>query len=45
VVMARGRDAADTALTTSFAHTLLEEFIVWTDRALPTEACTTAAGA
>ena len=30
-VMARGRDAADTALTTSYNHILLEEFVVWTD--------------
>ena len=30
-LMARGRDAADTALTTSYNHMLLEEFVVWTD--------------
>ena len=31
VLMARGRDAADVALTTSFGTTLLEKFAVWTD--------------
>jgi transglutaminase-like putative cysteine protease len=31
VLMARGRDAADTALTTSFYPANLEKFLVWTD--------------
>jgi transglutaminase-like putative cysteine protease len=31
VVMARGRDAGDVALTTSFGPTILEKFIVYTD--------------
>ncbi len=31
VVMARGRDATDVALTTSFGTTRLEKFVVWTD--------------
>jgi len=31
VVMARGRDAADVALTTSFGNTQLSKFVVWTD--------------
>src|SRR5438270_6802106 len=31
VVMARGRDAVDVALTTSFGPTTLEKFIVYTD--------------
>ncbi len=31
IVMARGRDAADTALTTTFGSNLLESFKVWTD--------------
>jgi transglutaminase-like putative cysteine protease len=31
VLMARGRDAADVALTTGFGPTLLEKFTVWTD--------------
>lgn len=31
VLMARGRDAADTALTTSFGSTQLLDFKVWTD--------------
>jgi len=30
-LMARGRDAADTALTTSYNQMLLEDFVVWTD--------------
>ena len=29
--MARGRDAVDVALTTSFGATTLKEFTVWTD--------------
>jgi hypothetical protein len=29
--MARGRDAVDVALTTSFGTTRLERFTVWTD--------------
>ena len=29
--MARGRDAVDVALTTSFGTTALKEFSVWTD--------------
>src|SRR4029077_16178563 len=31
VLMARGRDAVDVALTTSFGNTTLKEFSVWTD--------------
>jgi transglutaminase-like putative cysteine protease len=31
VLMARGRDAADTALTTTFGATALDSFTVWTD--------------
>jgi transglutaminase-like putative cysteine protease len=31
VLMARGRDAVDVALTTSFGPTHLERFLVWTD--------------
>ena len=31
VLMARGRDAVDCALTTSFGPTRLEKFLVWTD--------------
>jgi len=31
IVMARGRDATDVALTTSFGPTSLQKFIVWTD--------------
>jgi transglutaminase-like putative cysteine protease len=30
-LMARGRDAADTALTTSYNQMTIEEFVVWTD--------------
>src|SRR4051794_7086588 len=35
VVMARGRDAVDVALTTSFGTTLLGSFTVWTDEVGP----------
>ena len=31
IVMARGRDAVDVALTTSFGPNRLEKFVVWTD--------------
>jgi transglutaminase-like putative cysteine protease len=31
VLMARGRDAVDVALTTSFGSTQLDKFVVWTD--------------
>ncbi len=31
ILMARGRDAVDVALTTSFGSTALQEFCVWTD--------------
>ncbi len=31
VLMARGRDAVDAALTTSFGETTLKSFVVWTD--------------
>lgn len=31
VLMARGRDATDVALTTSFGPTSLQKFVVWTD--------------
>ena len=37
VLMARGRDATDVALTTSFGPTRLEKFSVWTDE-VPQEA-------
>jgi transglutaminase-like putative cysteine protease len=37
VVMARGRDAVDVALTTSFGTTQLESFRVWTDEVGPDE--------
>lgn len=43
VLMARGRDAADTALTTSFGATKLLEFKVWTDE-LPAPAPLDGAG-
>jgi transglutaminase-like putative cysteine protease len=32
VLMARGRDAVDVALTTSFGPSRLEKFTVWTDQ-------------
>ena len=32
VLMARGKDAVDVAITTSFGPTLLEKFIVYTDQ-------------
>jgi transglutaminase-like putative cysteine protease len=35
VLMARGRDAVDAALTTSFGTTQLEKFVVWTDEVGP----------
>ena len=35
VVMARGRDAVDVALTTSFGTARLEKFVVWTDEVGP----------
>ena len=38
VVMARGRDAVDVALTTSFGPTTLEKFVVYTDAVLETDA-------
>jgi transglutaminase-like putative cysteine protease len=38
VVMARGRDAVDVALTTSFGPTMLERFVVYTDAVLETDA-------
>jgi hypothetical protein len=31
ILIARGRDAADVALTTSFGPSTLESFKVWTD--------------
>lgn len=31
ILMARGRDATDVALTTAFGKSVLEKFIVWTD--------------
>ena len=37
VLMARGRDAVDVALTTSFGTTRLEKFAVWTDEASRSE--------
>ena len=33
VLMARGRDAVDVALTTSFGTTRLDSFTVWSDEA------------
>jgi transglutaminase-like putative cysteine protease len=36
VLMARGRDAADVALTTTFGTSRLEEFTVWADEVLDT---------
>jgi transglutaminase-like putative cysteine protease len=38
VVMARGRDAVDVALTTSFGPTRLEKFVVYTDAVLEADA-------
>ena len=35
IVMARGRDATDVALTTSFGTASLEKFVVWTDEVGP----------
>ncbi len=35
VVMARGRDAVDVALTTSFGTSTLKKFVVWTDEVGP----------
>ena len=35
IVMARGRDAVDVALTTSFGSAPLAKFIVWTDEVGP----------
>ena len=35
VLMARGRDAVDVALTTSFGPCQLEKFTVWTDEVVP----------
>jgi transglutaminase-like putative cysteine protease len=35
IVMAHGRDAADTALTTSFGPTTLQQFKVWTNEVQP----------
>ena len=35
IVMARGRDAVDVALTTSFGSTRLQKFVVWTDEVGP----------
>jgi transglutaminase-like putative cysteine protease len=37
VVMARGRDAVDVALTTSFGPTMLERFIVFTEEVIDSE--------
>jgi transglutaminase-like putative cysteine protease len=31
ILMARGRDAVDVALTTTFGPTILDKFVVWTD--------------
>ncbi len=35
IVMARGRDAVDVALTTSFGSSQLQKFVVWTDEVGP----------
>ena len=37
IVMARGRDAVDVALTTSFGPSTLKKFIVWTDEVATAE--------
>jgi transglutaminase-like putative cysteine protease len=37
VLLARGRDAADVAISTSFGPNTLEKFKVWTDEVLPTQ--------
>jgi transglutaminase-like putative cysteine protease len=36
VLIARGRDAADVAISTSFGATTLTTFRVWTDEVTPT---------
>ncbi len=36
IVIGRGRDAADVAISTSFGQSLLTGFTVWTDEVLPT---------
>ena len=35
ILIARGRDAADVAITTCFGRHFLESFLVWTDEVLP----------
>ena len=37
ILMARGRDAAEAALTTSFGEAKLTKFVVWTDEVLGRE--------
>jgi len=44
VVMARGKDAADVALTTSFGPTTLEKFVVFTDEVSEAQLAATSAG-
>jgi hypothetical protein len=41
VLMARGRDAVDVALTTSFGAAPLEKFTVWTDEVADLQAAGT----
>jgi len=38
ILMARGRDAADVAITTTFGPNILKSFQVWTDEVLPPQA-------
>jgi transglutaminase-like putative cysteine protease len=38
VLIARGRDAADVAITTTFGPNILESFTVWTDESMESEA-------
>ena len=44
VLMARGRDASDVAIATTFGPNMLESFKVWTDEILTGEAARTTAG-
>ena len=44
VLMARGRDASDVAIATTFGPNMLESFKVWTDEILTGEAAGTTAG-
>jgi transglutaminase-like putative cysteine protease len=42
ILMARGRDAVDTAFTTSFSQANLQQFGVWTDKVSPIQVTTLA---